>query len=147
MKTIENVLKNNGNSICSVTPDSSADRALRLMAEGQAGVLPVFEAGELVGVIYEKDCITTALLGGRSIKEYRVNEIMTRNFINVSTGLTIEECLALMTENHVQYLPVLADASFRGVVSMSDLYKTFVADQQEYIYRLENYILGFDYGR
>lgn len=74
-------------------------------------------------------------------------EIMTRNIINVSTGQTIEECLALMNENHIQYLPVLADISFEGLVSMSDLFKSIVDDQTEYIYRLENYIFGFDYGR
>jgi len=147
MKTIEAVLKTKGNSRCFVTPDSSVESALNLMAKEQVGALPVFESGKLVGIIYDKDCITSALLDGKSIEEYRVKEIMTRKIINASTGQTIEECLALMNENHIQYLPVLADISFEGLVSMSDLFKSIVDDQKEYIYRLENYIFGFEYGR
>jgi CBS domain-containing protein len=147
MRTIDEILKTNGHTPRTVTPDSSVISALKLMAEEQEEALPVLEAGKLVGVICEKDCIAKVILNGRSKEEPRVTEIMTRNIPHFSPGQSIEECLDVMTEKHIQYLPIMSETSFVGFVSMSDIFRTIIDDQKGYIYRLENFVLGADYGK
>jgi CBS domain-containing protein len=147
MKTVEDVLKTNGHILRYVTPNSSINNAVKQMAEEQVGALPVLEAGKLVGVIYEKDCITKFVLTGRSMDHTQVKEVMSWDKTTANPDQTIEECLDLMTEKHMQYIPVTADSSFLGFVSISDLYRTFVDDQKDELYRLDNYILGIDFGK
>lgn len=117
------------------------------MADEQIGALPVLEAGKLVGVLSEKDCIEKVILTGRSTEETQVGEIMEPDMICTSPAQTVEACLDVMTESHVQHLPVLSATSFVGFVSMSDLFRTIIDDQREYIYRLDNYVLGIDFGK
>lgn len=147
MRTIEDVLKMNRYTPWSVKPGSSVNDALTLMVLEQVGALAVIGAGKMVGVIYEKDCIIEVILSGRSIKETPVSEIMTRDIISISPTQTIEECLDLMTEKQHQYLPVTSGSSFVGFISMSDLFRTIVDYQKDMLYRLDNYVLGIDFGK
>lgn len=147
MRTIEDVLKMNGKTPCSVNPETSVYNALKQMAAGQVGALPVIDARELVGVIYEKDCITKVMLNGRSIEATRVMEIMDPDIINISPGQTVEECLEVMTKKNIQYLPVMADISFVGFVSICDLFRKIINDQMNYIYWMDNYVLGVGFGK
>lgn len=142
MRTIEDVLRMNGKTPCSVNPETSVYTALKLMAAEQIGALPVIEAGELVGVIYEKDCITEVMLNGGSIEATRVMEIMDPDIINISPGQTVEECLEVLTNKNIQYLPVMAGISLVGFVSLSDLFRKIINDQMNYIYWMDDYVWG-----
>jgi CBS domain-containing protein len=117
------------------------------MAEEQVEALPVLESGELVGIIYEKDCITKFILNGRSMNDIQVKEIMSPNIITVSPLRTVEECLDVMTEEHIQYIPVTVNTYLLGFLSLSDISRTIIEDQKDYLYRLDNYVLGIDFGK
>lgn len=147
MKIIGNVLKANGNTFWSVTPDAPVNNAIKLMSENEVKALPVLEEEKLVGVVSENDCIRKVILMGKSTKKTQVREIMSSNMHMASPDQSVEECLAQMTDEHVRHLPVIANGSLVGFVSMSDLLQTIIDDQKDYIYGLENYILGTDYGR
>ena len=142
MRTIDDILKTNGHTLWSVTPDSSVYDAIKQMADKQVGALPVLNAGKLVGAITEKDCIKKVILKGKSTEETQVWEIMASNSAVTFPAQSVEECIALMTEKYIHHLPVISNGSLVGFVSMSDLVRTIIDDQKDYIYRLENYVLG-----
>ncbi|MGE5221654.1 MAG: CBS domain-containing protein [Omnitrophica WOR_2 bacterium] len=142
MITVADFLKKNGHALCSVEPDSSISHAVRLMADKKIGALPVIEAGKLAGVISEKDCIEKVILKGRSPEETQVEEIMERDMLYTSPVQTVEDCLDIMTRNHVRHLPVIEGASLVGFLSMTDAFRTILNDQKAYICRLENYVMG-----
>jgi CBS domain-containing protein len=145
MKMINDILKTNGHTLWSVAPESSVNNAIKLMADKQVQALPVLKAGKLVGIISELDCIEKVILKGKSPEETPISRIMTRHIISTSPAQTVEDCLDVMTEEHIQHLPVVAGTGLLGFVSMSDLLRTIISDQKDYIYRLENYVLGIGF--
>ncbi len=147
MRTIGDVLKMNGHALWSISPDSSVDNALKLMAEEQVGALPIVDDGKLVGVITDKDCIKDVVIKGKSIEKTTVKEVEAIKSTTTSPAQSVEECLALMTENQLQHLPVVSNGSLVGFVSMNDLFRTIIDDQKDMIYRLDNYVLGIDFGK
>jgi len=138
MGTVEDILRINRYTPWFITPESSVNDALTLMVVAQVGALPVIEAGKMLGVIYERDCIIEVILSGNSLKETPVKEIMTRDVISISPTQTIEESLDLMTEKQLQYLPVTSDNSFVVFISMNDLFRTIIEQQKDFIYHLDN---------
>ncbi len=145
MRTIDDILKTNGQTLWSVTPDTSINDAIKQMADRQVVAFPVLNAGKLVGAITEKDCIENVILKGKSTEETQVWEIMASNSVVTSPSQSVEECIALMTEKKIYHLPVISHGSLVGFVSMSDLFRTIIDDQKDYIYRLENYVLGISF--
>ncbi len=145
MKTIGDYLKTTGDPFWSVNSDDSVRSVIKLMSQGRVKALPVLEAGRLVGIISMDDCINRVMLKGRPSLETRVREIMTSNLVTTYPAKSVEECLELMSEKHIQHLPVLTDGTLVGFVSMSDLLRTIIDDQKEYIDRLENYVMGVGY--
>lgn len=140
-KTIDQILANKGHSIWSIPPDESVFTAIKLMAEKEIGALLVIDEGKLVGIVSERDYARDIILKGRSSKDTRVRDIMTRNVIHTKLECSVNECLSLMTTNHVRHLPVLEDNQLIGVVSIGDLVKAIISEQRDLIYQLENYIL------
>lgn len=140
--TVGDLLNSKGREVWSVAPDASVYDALELMAEKEVGALVVIEEGRLIGLISERDYARKLVLQGRSSRETPVRDVMTAKVICVRPDQTVEECMALMTDKRVRHLPVVEEGDLTGVVSIGDLVKAIIADQQFIIEQLENYISG-----
>ena len=141
MKLVKHVLNIKGYSVWSVAPDDSVYDAVKLMADKQAGVMLVLEAGKLVGIISERDYARKVILKGKASQETLVRDIMTSPVIYTAPDESIEQCMALMTERRIRHLPVLVDERLIGIVSIGDLVKSIISDQKNLIQDLENFIL------
>ena len=142
MKTVMQLLQTKGQDIWSITPDALVIDALKLMAEKRVGALLVLEAGQVVGIISERDYARKVSLLGKSSKTTPVREIMTQKVVYVRPEQSIEDCMALMTDKRIRHLPVLADNQLIGVISIGDVVKAVISEQEFIIAQLENYITG-----
>ncbi|HEY7656145.1 MAG TPA: CBS domain-containing protein [Burkholderiales bacterium] len=140
MKTLKQLLDAKGREVYTISPEASVLDALRLMAEKSVGALIVTEAGKIAGVISERDYARKVILHGKSSHELRVRDIMTSKVITVGPRQTVEECMALMTEKRIRHLPVTEGERLIGVLSIGDLVKEVIAEQQQTIQQLESYI-------
>lgn len=140
MKTIRQLLQAKGSQIYDIAPQARVFDALKLMADRQVGALLVTESGKLVGVISERDYARKVILHGKSSYDIPVREIMTSKVITVHPGQSVEECMALMTEKRIRHLPVMESERLIGVLSIGDLVKEVIAEQEATIKQLESYI-------
>jgi len=126
-----------------VTPNDSVYHALSLMAMHDVGALLVLEDEQLIGIFSERDYARKLILQGKSSKETLVREIMSDKVAYVTPSATVDECMALMTEKRFRHLPVLSeDGEVVGIVSIGDLVKATISNQQFLISELERYITG-----
>lgn len=142
MKLVQNLLDAKGNEVISIAPDASVLDAIRLMADMAVGSLVVMEGSELKGIVTERDYARKVIIKGRASESTAVGEIMTANVVVATTDQTVNQCMELMTENSIRHLPVVAGTSVVGMISMRDLVKAIISDQQEEIEQLEQYISG-----
>jgi CBS domain-containing protein len=143
MKTVRELLRNKGYHVYSIGPDATVYEALTLMAEKDVGALLVLDsAGQLVGILSERDYARKIVLKGKTSRETPVREIMTEKVLWVRPDQTIEECMALMTNKHIRHLPVMEEGRLLGVVSIGDVVKDIISEQEFVIAQLENYITG-----
>lgn len=140
MKTLKQLLESKGREVYTISPEASVLDALRLMAEKSVGALIVTEGGKIAGVISERDYARKVILHGKSSHELQVRDIMTSKVITVHPRQTVEECMALMTEKRIRHLPVTEGERLIGVLSIGDLVKEVIAEQQQTIQQLESYI-------
>ena len=140
MTMIKQVLDSKGRDVLSIAPDTSVYEAVRLMAERGIGALLVMEGDRLVGLIGERDCAWKVLLEDRPPRETEVKQIMTKNILCVVPEQTVEQGMALMTDKRIRHLPVVNGDRVEGIISIGDLVKTIIADQQFVIEQLEHYI-------
>ena len=142
MKAIGSILKRKGGQIWSVAPGDTMLQAITSMAERGVGALLVMEGPKLLGIISERDYARRVILQGRRSADTRVDEVMTRDVIAVSVDMTVEQGLALMTERFFRHLPVIEGGKVIGVVSIGDLVKEVIKDQQFEIEELRRYVSG-----
>ena len=140
MLTVGHLLEKKGRSLYSIAPQAPVLDAIRLMAEHHVGALVVMQQEELLGIVSERDYARKVILLGRSSAHTPVREIMTTPVISVSPMSTLDECMRVVTQRRVRYLPVIENGRVVGVVSIGDLIKAVIEEQQHTIEQLESYI-------
>ena len=142
MKTVNEILQAKSGKLLSISPDASVLDALKLMAEREVGALVVLDGDQLAGIFSERDYARKVILFGKSSKDTAVSEIMTRKVVCVCPDQSVEECMALMTEYRLRHLPVMDGGQLIGLISIGDLVKATISEQQFIIEQLEHYISG-----
>lgn len=142
MTTVSQLLQNKGQNVWSVSPDDSVYKALELMADKNIGALLVLDGETPAGIFSERDYARKIILYGKASRETPVKDIMTTRVVYIRPEQTIEDCMALMTDKRIRHLPVLKDDKVVGVISIGDVVKSIIANQQFVIEQLENYISG-----
>jgi CBS domain-containing protein len=126
--------------VYAVKPDDTIYEALRLMADKNIGAVLVLSGQEIKGILSERDYARKVILLGKTSKGTLVREVMTTNVICVEPGWTADQCMALMTEKRIRHLPVVEDNRLVGVISIGDVVRAVVDEQQFTITSLERYI-------
>jgi CBS domain-containing protein len=142
MKLVKHLLDAKGRAIISVGPDVSVLDAIVLMAEKKVGALLVMLDGRLCGIVTERDYARKVIIKGRSSESTRVDEIMTASVQTTTPDQTVQVCMGMMSEGRFRHLPVIEDDAVVGIISIGDLVQAIIADQQEEIQQLEQYISG-----
>ena len=142
MKTIRQVLGAKGHTVFTIGPEATVYEALQQLAAHDVGALVVTEEGEVVGLVSERDCARKVVLLGRLAKETPVREIMTKEVICVGSKQTVDGCMPIMSEKRVRHLPVLENEQLAGIISIGDVVKAIMEDQEATIEQLEQYIRG-----
>mgnify|MGYP003430156565 FL=1 len=143
MKTVAELLQSKGNaSVYTISPEQTVLEAVALMADKGIGALLVTEGSDVVGIITERDYARKVILLERSSQATPVSDIMTAAVMYVHPSQTSSECMKLMTEKRLRHLPVLENGKLLGLLSIGDLVKGVISDQQETIDQLEQYIRG-----
>jgi CBS domain-containing protein len=140
MKTVKEILKGKKYTLLSCKPDATVYEALQTMAVYDIGALLVMEGDLLAGIFSERDYARKVILLGKSPTETRVSEIMTARVLWVDPETTAEECMAVMTDKHVRHLPVMDNSRVVGVISIGDVVKEVISEQQFAIQQLVQYI-------
>lgn len=142
MKTVGQLIHGQENQVWSVSPNDSVHDAVKLLVEKNIGALLVVNQNKLVGVVSERDCTRKTLLNGLSAFETTVESIMTSKVAYGMPNHTINECMALMTDKHIRHLPIMDGDDVVCMISLGDLVKEVIAEQQMLISQLEHYISG-----
>jgi len=133
MKTIEHIMRTKKKEIWTTTPDATVFEALKVMAEKDIGAMPVLNGKELVGIFSERDYARKVILKGKSSKKTPVSEIMSTNLITITPNQTNEQGLVLMNAKHIRHLPVIQEQELVGFISIGDLVKSIINEQEEVI--------------
>lgn len=143
MKSVAHILESKQHqTVYNIRPDARVLDAVKMMAEKKIGALLVMEGERVVGIISERDYARKIVLMGRSSSDTAVRDIMSSPVMYVRPDQTNEECMALMTENRLRHLPIMDDGKLVGLISIGDLVKDIISEQQFTIEQLEHYIRG-----
>jgi len=140
MTTVRQLLDRKARAVYSVDPDDPVLEAIRMMADRHVGALLVMRAGELRGIVSERDYARKVILHGRSSADTPVSQIMSAPVVTVSLTQTVQDCMQLMTQRRFRHLPVVDGGKVIGMVSIGDLLKAVMEEQQRTIEQLESYI-------
>ncbi len=142
MRSVQQLLEEKRAGVMSIEPGASVLDALKLMAERDVGALVVLDGEKLVGIFSERDYARKIILLGKTSKDTSVSEIMTPKVVCVRPEQTAEECMSVMTDKRVRHLPVVSDKKVIGVISIGDVVRAMLSDQQQTIEQLEQYIMS-----
>ena len=140
MKTVKQLLDVKGRHVWTIAPDASVFEAVHLMDEKKVGALVVVIGKKPIGMVSERDYARKVILKGRSSKDTAIKEIMTPRVVFALPNLSVERCMAIMTEKHIRHLPVLDRGHLAGMISIGDLVESIIAEQEFIIRQLEHYI-------
>jgi CBS domain-containing protein len=136
------ILNQKSGDVYSISPDATVFNAIEMMADKNVGALLVMEGENPVGILSERDYTRKVFLRGKSSKETRVAEIMSKDLAVTHPHDGVEQCLRMMTDKRIRHLPVLDGDKVVGVISIGDLVKHVISCQSATIAHLENYISG-----
>jgi CBS domain-containing protein len=145
MKTVKDILKTKSKEVFSVTPKAMVFEALTMMGAKEIGALMVIDENQkVVGIISERDYARKVILKGKTSRETPVEEIMTPvdNMFTVKPETTVQDAMVLITGKRIRHLPVFDGGKFLGLVSIGDLVKSIISEQELLIEHLSNYIAG-----
>lgn len=142
MKPVDELLREKGPDFWAVTPESTVFKALELMAEKNIGAVLVMEGERLLGIFSERDYARKVVLAGKSSKDVLVQQVMTSKVVCITPQQSIEECMAVMSDKHIRHLPVIEGDRVVGVISLGDVVKAKISEQEFIISQLEHYITG-----
>ncbi len=140
--TVYDILHNKGGQICITSPNDTVYEAIHQMGEKNIGALVVMENDQVIGVLSERDYSRKVVLQGRTSRDTKVGEIISRPVVTVRSKDGIETCMELMTRHRVRHLPVVDDGQLVGVISMGDLVNWVMLSQESTIHQLQGYIAG-----
>ena len=140
MTAVRHLLDRKGRALFSIEPEDPVLEAIRMMADHHVGALLVMRGTELAGIVSERDYARKVVLLGRSSADTPVWQIMTAPVITVSPDNSVQDCMRLMTDHHIRHLPVTEGARVVGMISIGDLVKAVIEEQQQTIEQLESYI-------
>lgn len=140
MRKVRHLLEAKAPEVFAIGPDAPVIDAIRLMAEKGIGAVVVMQAGHLAGILSERDYARKIVLQGRSSHDTPVRDIMTAKVVTVRLDDSIEHCMQLVTDRRIRHLPVLERDAVLGVVSIGDLVRAVIEDQQVEIDQLQRYI-------
>ncbi len=139
---ISDILRDKGQYVETISPDSTVYDAIVLMSDKNIGALVVFENDKVAGIISERDYVKKVVLKGRTSHDTKVKDIMSTKVQFVTPEQTVEECMALMTDRKFRHFPVLNDQHLVGIVSIGDLVKSIISRQKIELDHLHHYITG-----
>jgi CBS domain-containing protein len=140
MKLVKYIIESKGNDIWQIASDDSVLNAIKMMADKRVGALLVIDDKRLSGIVSERDYARKVILQGRSSETTPVKDIMTADVISAIPTNTVEECMEMMSENRIRHLPVIDGGEIVGVLSIGDLVKAIIDEQQFTIRQLKHYI-------
>ncbi len=146
MNLVSTLLRVKGSVVYTVGPDTQVIDSLELMAEKKIGAVLVLEEKTIVGVFSERDFVRKVAQNKNLGLDTPVRQLMTPEVFFISPGLSIDECMAIMTNQRVRHLPVLKDGQLMGLISIGDVVKLLIEDKNLLITNMEKYILGIGYG-
>ena len=142
MATVRDMIRKKGGEVYAIPPEATVYEALKAMADHNTGALLVMNGDEMVGILSERDCVRKVDLAGKHAQETKVHEIMTGDVITVNCDQPLEDCMSLMMERSIRHLPVYDSNKLVGLVSVRDVLKEMIEQQQVMLSQLERYITG-----
>ena len=140
MTTVQHCILGKGAKVFSIGSDDTVENALTMMRDNRIRSVMVIDMGKLVGILSQGDCAIKVLLPGKSAASTSVASVMTKNPLTVSYDNTLEECMAIMDLKRIRHLPVLHNGQVTGLISIGDIVKNMMSDQDSQIKFLETYI-------
>ncbi len=142
MATVKQLLESKDNHVWSISPETTVFEGLQFMAEKNIGALLVTRDDKLIGIFSERDYARKVILKGKASKDTTIGELMTREVVYTTPEDSLDECMALMTAKHIRHLPILNNDKLIGLLTLGDLVKQIMSNQEFKIQELEKYISG-----
>ena len=142
MKLVCHLLDSKGRDVLSIGPDASVLDAIKLMSDKGIGALVVMDGDSMAGIVTERDYARKVILKGRASDTTPVRDIMSVDVVTTSSHESVEKCMNTVTDLRIRHLPVVDNGKVCGIISIGDLVKAIIADQQHAIEQLEHYISG-----
>lgn len=143
-RTVADILEVKGHEVWTVAPDATVYEALQIMADKGIGAVVVLDGDKLVGIMSERDYARKVILLGKASRETSVREIMTDKVVAVFPNTSVDECMAIMTQRRIRHLPVVDQGKLVGLVSIGDVVKAIISEQQ---FVIEHYRTMWEYAQ
>ena len=142
MVTVKQLLESKDNNVWSISPETTVYEGLQFMADKNIGALLVTRDDKLIGIFSERDYARKVILKGKASKDISIGELMTREVVYVTPENSLDECMALMTAKNIRHLPILNNGKLIGLLTLGDVVKKIMSNQEFKIQEMEKYISG-----